>query len=73
MEPTAAPGLTLRTDPVSGTPAQTAQHGLCMFPGCQYPKRVENGHVLDFCSRTCSRKNQSSQGPPPSGIGIENR
>ena len=40
----------------TGNPVQFVQYGLCKNPGCQYPKRVENGTIHDFCSRTCASK-----------------
>lgn len=50
-----ATAVTARMDPL-GNPVQTSQFGLCKCPGCKFPRRVENGHVHDFCSRTCARK-----------------
>lgn len=49
------PGVQLRTDD-QGQPVQTTVFGNCNYPGCSYPKRIEKGAVLDFCSRTCATK-----------------
>lgn len=48
-------GFQVRLD-AYGKPVQTLDHGSCKCPGCPFPKRVEAGRVLDYCSRTCSKK-----------------
>lgn len=50
-------GMAVRMD-TSGKPAQTSQFGTCKCHGCNFPRRIENGHVHDFCSRTCARKHE---------------
>ena len=40
----------------SGNPVQSIQFGTCKRPGCDYFKRMENGILHDYCSRTCASK-----------------
>ena len=49
------PEVVLRRDE-TGKTVQTTEHGICKNLGCEFPRRTENGHVFDFCSKTCASK-----------------
>ena len=53
-----------------GHPVQTADRGLCSYPGCKYPRRIEGTRVHDYCSRTCARKasQMPTGGLPPAMV-----
>ncbi len=48
---------------VSGAPVQTHAQGLCKCPGCPYGRRLDTttGAVLDYCSKSCARKDSARQ------------
>ncbi len=53
---------------VSGAPVQTHAQGLCKCPGCPYGRRLDTttGAVLDYCSKSCARKDSARQTQMPS-------